>query len=86
MLDGGHGHARRVHTAGERFDVRENFRGKFGGDLRCARGTRVHNSDKLRVGKVAIHTRMISPEVSGADNRNADFVWAGSPSFVRTSK
>jgi hypothetical protein len=78
MLDGGHSHACGIHPANKRFEVRKNFSGKFGGDLRGALGARIHDADKFRTGKFAVHARMIPPEISGAYNRNADIVWAGS--------
>jgi len=78
MLDSGHGHARGVHEAGERFDVRNCFRREFCSHLRGARGTRVHDANQFRIGEFAIHADMISPEISGAYNGNADFFWAGS--------
>jgi hypothetical protein len=42
--------------------------------LRGALGVRVHDADKLRIGKLAVHARMIPPEISCAYNRDADFL------------
>src|SRR5580693_53640 len=74
MLDGGHGHACGVHAPGERFDILENFGGKFGGNLPGARRARIHDADQFSIGKFAIHARMIAPEISGAYHRDANFL------------
>ncbi len=73
VLDGGHGHARGVHASGERFDIRKDFGGKFGGDFRGALGVRVHDADEFGIGEFAIHARMIPPEIPRADDCDADF-------------
>ena len=46
------------------------------GDLRGALGVRVHDADQFGVGELAIHARMVPPEIPRADDRYADFlVW-----------
>src|SRR5579862_3153951 len=74
MLYGGHGHTRCVHTPGERFDIRKNLRGEFGGNLRGASEVRVHDADQFRVRELAIHPRVIPPEVTGTDHGHSYFL------------
>ncbi len=72
MILGGHGEADRVNLFRlERFEIADDTRFEFGGDLRGAFGVGVHDADQFHAFHFAPHTDVVAAEVSDADYRNA---------------
>src|ERR1700730_6209834 len=78
MLNCRHSNAGGVHAAYKRFNVPKSFRGELLRDLFGSCVVGIYDSYQLRAFQFAIHASMVPAKITGADNGDADFLYAGS--------